>query len=286
MLLSAVAFLLSLKKRPKLIKLKSEYMIALQASVTAAEKIMQFYKEGFQTDFKSDGSPVTQADLASSAIIDSFLIPTGIPITGEETVKTPYSERINWTESWCVDPLDGTKEFVKQNGEFAINIALIRNGKPVFGVIASPVEQKILFGGKETGVYITAMSDWSNSDNWTELLDTYLINKPLVVTCSRSHHSGPVLQFLNDLKDIHSELEFIKKGSSLKFFDLALGHADAYPRYAPTMEWDIAAGQAILEGLGGSVVHAHTHEPLRYNKDNLTNPYFIAKTKALIEFEK
>lgn len=286
MLLSPIGFLLSLKKRPKLIKLKSEYMIAMQASVAASKKIMEFYDKGFQTDYKSDGSPVTQADLAASEIIDSYLIPTGIPITGEETVKTPYSERISWTESWCVDPLDGTKEFVKQNGEFAVNIALIRKGKPVFGLIASPVEKRILFGGKETGVFMTGMNDWDNPENWTELLDPYLINKPLVVTCSRSHHSGPVLQFLNDLKDIHSEIEFIKKGSSLKFFDLALGNADAYPRYAPTMEWDIAAGQAILEGLGGSVVHAQTHEPLRYNKDNLTNPYFIAKTKALIEFEK
>lgn len=257
-------------------------MIALQASVEASEKIMEFYSNGFETEIKHDGSPVTQADLASSAIIDTFLNSTGIPITGEETVKMDFEIRKNWAESWCVDPLDGTKEFVKKNGEFAVNIALIRDQQPVFGLIASPVEKRIIFGGSETGVFISDFEHWNNARKWTKIEASHTINSPLMVTCSRSHHSGPVLQFLHELKINHPEIDFIKRGSALKFFDLALGNADAYPRFAPTMEWDIAAGQAILEALGGIVVHAHTLEPLRYNKENLTNPYFIAKTYALL----
>lgn len=265
-------------------ELRSEYWTAIKASIEASEKIMEIYENGFETEFKNDGSPVTQADLASSSIIDEYLHTTGIPVTGEETVKTSYDERRNWIESWCVDPLDGTKEFVKRNGEFAVNIALIREGSPVFGLIASPVERRLIFGGKETGVFITDFYHSVDPEKWIKLTEPRTVNSPLMVTCSRSHHSGPVLQFLNQLKETHEELDFIKKGSSLKFFDLATGRADAYPRFAPTMEWDIAAGQAILEALGGSVVHAQTQEPLRYNKDNLTNPYFIARTKALIEF--
>jgi 3'(2'), 5'-bisphosphate nucleotidase len=257
-------------------------MIALQASVEASEKIMEFYSNGFETEIKHDGSPVTQADLASSEIIDSFLNATGIPITGEETVKMDFEIRKNWAESWCVDPLDGTKEFVKKNGEFAVNIALIRDQRPVFGLIASPVEKRIIFGGSETGVFIADFEHWNNATKWNKIEAAHTINSPLMVTCSRSHHSGPVLQFLHELKINHPEIDFIKRGSALKFFDLALGNADAYPRFAPTMEWDIAAGQAILEALGGIVVHAHTLEPLRYNKENLTNPYFIAKTQALL----
>lgn len=257
-------------------------MIALKAAVDAAEKIMEIYLNGFNTSYKTDGSPVTQADLAASEIIDSYLETTGIPITGEETVMIDYSIRKTWGESWCVDPLDGTKEFVKRNGEFAVNIALINIDKPVFGLIASPVDKTILFGGKETGVYFVDFKDLGDQELWNKIEIPEKINSPLVVTCSRSHHSGPILQFLHEMKLKHPEIDFIKKGSSLKFFDLALGKADAYPRFAPTMEWDIAAGQAIIEGLGGSVLNAVTNKPLTYNKEDLTNPHFIAKSHALL----
>ena len=266
--------------------LKSEYLIALKASIEASNKIMEFYLNGFDTEIKIDGSPVTQADLASSAIIDSYLSTTGIPITSEETVKIDFEIRKDWSESWCVDPLDGTKEYVKKNGEFAVNIALIRDKKPIFGLIAAPVEQRVIFGGTETGVYITTFEEWEDSSKWIKIDSTLKINSPLMVTCSRSHNSGPILQFLHELKILHPEIDFIKRGSALKFFDLALGNADAYPRFAPTMEWDIAAGQAIIEALDGSVVHAITQEPLSYNKENLTNPNFIARTFALLQEKK
>jgi 3'(2'), 5'-bisphosphate nucleotidase len=260
-----------------------EYNIALKAAIAASKEIMRFYADGFETEIKQDGSPVTQADLAASKIIDSYLLPTNIPITGEETLKSDFEVRKHWTECWCVDPLDGTKEFVKKNGEFAVNIALIRNGKPLFGVIASPVNETILFGGKETGVFYALFSDIDFPSNWVQLKQPEQIQLPFILTCSRSHHSGPVLNLINELGNTFETIEYIKKGSSLKFFDLAFGRAAIYPRFAPTMEWDIAAGQAILEALGGCVLNAVTGEPLNYNKENLTNPYFIAKIAPLMD---
>ena len=263
-------------------ELESKYTIAIKAAVEASQKIMDIYENEFDTIIKDDGSPLTKADLASTKIIHKHLEPIGIPITGEETEKMPFSERKNWTECWCVDPLDGTKEFINRNGEFAVNIALLGDGRPIFGLIASPVQKLMYVGGLETGVFKVEFDSVENINNWCPLTDPTQVNDPIVMTCSRSHHSGPVLNFINELKKHSPNIEFAKKGSSLKFFDLASGAADAYPRFAPTMEWDIAAGQAILEGLGGSVVHAETGLPLRYNKENLTNPYFIAKTKPLL----
>ena len=259
-----------------------KYTTALLAAIDASKTIMDIYENEFDTIIKADGSPLTKADLASTQIIHKHLEPLNSPITGEETEKMPFAERKKWTECWCIDPLDGTKEFINRNGEFAVNIALLRKGKPVFGVIASPVQKLIFAGGKETGVFKISFDSIDNSNDWESINDPCKINNPVVMTCSRSHHSGPVLQFINELKKLSPTIKFSKKGSSLKFFDLASGTADAYPRFAPTMEWDIAAGQAILEALGGSVVHAETGLPLYYNKENLTNPYFIAKTKPLL----
>ncbi len=260
--------------------LKEEYFIALQASVKASEEIMNYYSKGFETEIKDDGSPVTQADLASSEIIARILSETPFPITSEEIDKAPFDIRKEWTDSWCVDPLDGTKEFVKKNGEFAVNIAHIHDCKPVFGIIASPVKQEVIFGGTESGVYICSFNRIYESSSWIKIEKPNKINSPLIVANSRSHNSGPVLNYVNQLKASFTEIDYLKKGSSLKFFDLAQGLADTYPRFAPTMEWDIAPGQAILEALGGSVLHAYENEPLTYNKENLTNPYFIANTFA------
>ncbi len=247
---------------------------------------MAIYEQNFESKDKADGSPVTAADLAASACIEEILAPLGIPITGEESDKAPYEQRQHWQQCWCIDPLDGTKEFIKRNGEFAVNIALIENGEPIFGLIASPVQEEILLGSKVTGVFVFDFQDWEVQDKWIQLTASFNTNNPLVMACSRSHHSGPVLQIINSIKEEGYELDYIKKGSALKFFDLASGAADIYPRFAPTMEWDIAAGQAILEALGGEVVHAETGEPLRYNKANLVNPYFIARTLAMKECKR
>ncbi len=262
-------------------QLKPEYQLAIQAAIAASEAILEIYQLDFNIIEKQDGSPVTAADLAASEKIDAILQPFGIPITGEETEKLPFEVRKHWTKCWCIDPLDGTKEFIKRNDEFAVNIALIENGQPIFGLIASPVNQEILIGSKEMGVFIFAFSDADQIENWQQLTVPKNINSPLIMACSRSHHSSSVLSFIDELKIKGHEVNFLKKGSALKFFDLALGKADVYPRFAPTMEWDIAAGQAILEALGGSVVHAASGEPLYYNKANLVNPYFIAYTKTI-----
>lgn len=257
------------------------FLIGLKAAIVASEEIMRFYKDGFETEIKKDGSPVTQADLAASEIIDSYLFKTGIPITSEETFEVAYEVRKHWAESWCVDPLDGTKEFVKKNGEFAVNIALIRFGRPVFGIIASPVNKTILFGGIETGVFHTTFESIDLPLKWEQLKKPSELNLPIVMTCSRSHHSGSMLSLIEVLNNSFGTILYIKKGSALKFFDLAFARATIYPRFAPTMEWDIAAGQAILEGLGGSVVDALTNQSLIYNKENLLNPSFIAKIAPL-----
>ncbi len=259
------------------------YQTAIVAAIQAAKAIIKVYEQGFQAVLKHDGSPVTEADHAASTCIETYLKPLGIPITSEESEKAPFKERQHWTLSWCIDPLDGTKEFIKRNDEFAVNIALIEGDKPVFGLIAAPVKEEILIGSKEIGVYLFHFNEHLSQEKWNKLSVPSRTNNPLVMACSRSHHSGPLLQFINDLKAQNQEIDFLKKGSALKFFDLALGKADVYPRFAPTMEWDIAAGQAILEALGGEVVHAESGEPLRYNKFNLVNPYFIARTNAMRE---
>lgn len=239
---------------------------------------MEVYQSDFNAEIKGDGSPLTIADQASSNIIQKYLTTTEIPITEEETIKADFKTRKTWRSSWCVDPLDGTKEFIKRNGEFAVNIALIDHGAPVFGVIASPVEEKLIFGGKRFGVFICSFKDFGDATKWTEIKPSIQVNKPLRMLVSRSHPSDVGDTFYYTLEAKFSEINNTSKGSALKFFDLALGNADVYPRFAPTMEWDIAAGQAILEALGGGVFDAITGLPLCYNKENLTNPFFIAQT--------
>ena len=269
-----------------LLVLPHSYQIALKAAIDASALIMKFYSGEINTEIKSDGSPVTEADLASSRLIHERLAETGLPVMGEEIKNAPYAERQLWERFWCVDPLDGTKEYLKRNGEFAVNIAFIEQGKPVFGIIASPVNAEVLFGGTETGVYLSAFADHNSPEKWRRVEGAAAVGDPLVMISSRSHHDGISLEFIQALKAEYGEIAFLQKGSSLKFFDLALGHADVYPRFAPTMEWDIASGQAILEALGGAVLHAETSAPLYYNKENLKNPHFIAKTACFLRKDK
>ena len=142
-------------------------------------RLWTFYENEFDTIIKDDGSPLTKADLASTKIIHKHLDPLGIPITGEETDKMPFSERKNWTECWCVDPLDGTKEFINRNGEFAVNIALLRNGQPVFGLIASRVQKLMYIGGTETGVFKVEFESIENTTKWEAISDPTAINDPV-----------------------------------------------------------------------------------------------------------
>ncbi|GAB5416870.1 MAG: 3'(2'),5'-bisphosphate nucleotidase CysQ [Crocinitomicaceae bacterium] len=265
------------------VELPSYYITALKAAIEASKAILEIYQNDVVAVQKEDGSPVTIADITSSKIIEEHLLKTNIPILGEEQEQATFEERQNWTENWCVDPLDGTRMFLRRNDEFAVNIAHVIGGKAVFGIIADPVKGKILFGGSKTGVYTSIFEDIDDSDQWNKILAREERNNPVTVTCSRSYTHGSGFKYMQQLEAQFGELNYIYKGSALKFFDLAEGRADVYPRFAPTMEWDIAAGQAIIEALHGTIVTVSENKPLHYNKEQLFNPMFIAKTKALLK---
>lgn len=264
-------------------ELPSYYITALKAAFDASKAILEIYQQEVVAVQKEDGSPVTVADITASKIIEDKLVATGIPILGEEQEKAPFEERKKWKENWCVDPLDGTRMFLRRNDEFAVNIAHVVGGKAEFGIIADPVKGRILFGGKKTGVFISTFENIDQKDRWKKINAREERNNPITVTCSRSYTHGSGFKYMQQLEAQFGELNYIHKGSALKFFDLAEGRADVYPRFAPTMEWDIAAGQAILEALGGTIVTVSENHPLQYNKELLFNPMFIAKTKALLK---
>jgi 3'(2'), 5'-bisphosphate nucleotidase len=266
-------------------KIPDNYLLALNATIEAAAEILRIYKKGFHAETKKDGSPVTEADLASSKIINDHLKTTNIPVIGEEIINLPYEERKTWTENWCVDPLDGTKEFLKRNGEFCINIAHVKHEKAVFGIINEPCRERIIFGGSEYGVFIWKYLDDPEMTSLEEIKKIVSLDQHIIWIASRSHKTEDA-NWVEGLTKSFSSVQKLAKGSAIKFFDLALGNAHIYPRFAPTMEWDIAAGQAILEALGGTVHDAETGMPLHYNKPSLYNPYFVAKTGCFIEHEK
>lgn len=254
----------------------------MNASVEASKVIMEVYQTDFLAAQKEDGSPVTKADIESSKVIAKHLAETEIPITGEELEPTPFEIREKWTENWCVDPLDGTRMFLRKNGEFSVNIAHIKNGKAVFGIIASPTNEEILFGGKNYGTFITSFDSINSPGAWKAMHPQPELNNPVTVMCSRSYTHGSGFKYMQILESMFGELVYLRKGSAMKFFELVTGDADIYTRFAPTMEWDIAAGHAIMEGIGGNVVDVSHNNPLKYNKESLFNPSFIAKTKAII----
>jgi 3'(2'), 5'-bisphosphate nucleotidase len=262
-------------------ELPIHYQQAIKAGIDASFVLMNYYSNGFSYEDKADGSPVTEADKASSDLIHSRLKETGIPIIGEEIINLPYEERKSWTKNWCVDPLDGTKEFIKKNGEFAINIAFIENQRPTFGIIVAPVRKEIIVGGKNEGVFILTFDETGTITSSKQIQTKDTINHPLVLLASRSYNTPETDRYVTLLEQDFGLIDYKQRGSALKFFDLALNTADIYPRFAPTMEWDIAAGQAIIEALEGEVLNFETKEPLIYNKEDLHNPHFIAKTKAL-----
>ncbi len=262
-------------------KFPSIYLLAIKAAIKASDVISEIYQEPVVPTIKDDGSPVTKADLAASKIIAEHLLKTDIPILGEEREKADFEIRSNWTENWCVDPLDGTRMYLLRNGEFSVNIAHVVKNQPVFGVIASPVNREVLVGGPHFGCFLIQFDDFELPEKWKSIESHSIPNDPLKIICSHSYkafHGGTDFESYTE----NRAHEYIRRGSAIKFFNLALGTADIYPRFAPTMEWDIAAGHAILNALGGTVVNAHTNEALTYNKESLFNPHFVAKTKAIL----
>lgn len=255
--------------------------VAIKASVEAGKVIMEVYNNvDFGTRQKDDHSPLTDADLAANEVINLFLEGTELPIISEENKNKDFSERRKWEYCWIVDPVDGTKEFIKRNGEFTVNIALCKNGVPILGVIYVPVSRELYYSNvQEKKAYKSTLDKdhgfTKELFNSNDLITPAESNKSkLRIVGSRSHMNQDTLDFISDKESEFDSIEIVSKGSSLKFCLVAEGKADIYPRFAPTMEWDTAAGQAICMAVGLNVISKETGENLSYNKENLLNPYF------------
>ena len=255
------------------------FKIAINASIEGGHAIMEIYASDFKVEQKEDQSPLTLADKNCHKVIATSLLKTRIPVLSEEGAKIPFSERKDWEYSWLVDPLDGTKEFVKRNGEFTVNIAMIHNGIPIMGVIYVPVKEELYFAMQGLGSFKASRNSViKNLDDLVTASDRlpidYKRNKYVVVG-SRSHMSAETNNFFKAKKRHHADVEVISIGSSLKMCMVAEGKADAYPRYAPTMEWDTGAGHAIAKFAGFSVQKYNSSEDIVYNKEDLLNPWFL-----------
>jgi 3'(2'), 5'-bisphosphate nucleotidase len=257
--------------------------LAIQAAIQAGEKILEVYNDpsqDFSVEKKADNSPLTKADKLSHNIIVEALANTQIPVLSEEGKHDDFETRKTWKSFWLIDPLDGTKEFIKRNGEFTVNIALITDGNPVMGVIYVPVSKTLYFGEVGNGAWKMEFENCSEiSTDVVKLKGTKLpINsdgREFTVVGSRSHSNAETAEYIKQLEKTHGNIEILSKGSSLKICMVAEGTADIYPRFGPTMEWDTGAGQAIAVAAGKSVTLADHKTPLKYNKENLLNPYFI-----------
>ena len=234
----------------------------------AGEKILAIYDSDFTIEEKADRSPLTEADLASHHAIVAGLkeLTPGVPILSEESSSLSYAERSLWQRYWLVDPLDGTREFIKRNGEFTVNIALIEGGVPVLGVVHVPVSGVSYLACRGRGALKQEPGRKPRPIKVRKLADG-----PVMVVGSRSHRGDSLNRFLENL----GEHEMVGMGSSLKLCLVAEGAADIYPRLGPTSEWDTAAAQCVVEQAGGHVTDTDM-QPLRYNtKDSLLNPYFL-----------
>jgi 3'(2'), 5'-bisphosphate nucleotidase len=239
----------------------------IEISHRAGSEIMNYYNDDIEVQNKTDKSPLTKADLAAHHIIVNSLkkLNPDIPVLSEEGGIADYTERKKWDEYWLVDPLDGTKEFIKKNGEFTVNIALIKNNQPVLGVVYVPAKEKTYYGEAGSGSY--KIEDGETQKLYSELPN---LNKPVSVVSSRSHGSDDLEQKLSEYGVKIGEKKVA--GSSLKFCLVAEGSADIYPRMGPTMEWDTAAGDAVYRYSGKN---GFRKSPLIYNKPDLKNPGFI-----------
>jgi 3'(2'), 5'-bisphosphate nucleotidase len=247
-----------------------------EIALRAGEEILEVYGTEFTVDVKEDTSPLTEADRRGNAVIVEALekLYPEIPIISEETKAVDYAERKNWDLFWLVDPLDGTKEFIKRKGEFTVNIALVQNGTPVAGVVYQPVGEKMFWA-------MAGQGSWKTEGTGEPQALTggphYSEKSQVTVVASRSHLTDAVQDFVDSLKAEGKEVEFLSSGSSLKLCLVAEGSADVYPRLGPTMEWDTGAAHAIALEAGRKVINHETGEPLRYNKENLLNPFFMVE---------
>ena len=265
--------------------------LAINTSVYAGREIMRIYNDpsqDFGIEMKADNSPLTLADKASHDCIVRHLEPTGIPILSEEGAQIPYEVRKDWKRLWIVDPLDGTKEFINRNGEFTVNIALVEDGNPILGIIFAPALGTVWGGIVNFGARRVEGINLDHLDvpvtQRKEPLTFYSLPQQSLldhigvkVVASRSHMNQETEEYIGKLRELNRHVDLVSKGSSLKICLVAEGSADVYPRFAPTMEWDTAAGDAIARAAGREVVNAKTGKPLVYNKPDLHNPWFIVR---------
>jgi 3'(2'), 5'-bisphosphate nucleotidase len=273
----------------------SEYLMdAVAAALSAGRAVLEVYRTDFDVEIKSDQSPLTLADKSAHEIIKSALDRHGLPVISEEGRDVPYAVRKEWDILWIVDPLDGTKEFVKRNGEFTVNIALVEGMYPVLGVVYAPVPDVLYFASRKIGAYrlnrgsaIDEAIDENQCppDRYVErviqqadkLPCVPLHPRPYTIVASRSHGGSELSAFVEDKRAQKGTIEFLQAGSSLKICLVAEGAADIYPRLGPTMEWDTAAGQAVAECAGGTMYAHESRERLCYNKQDLFNPWFVVE---------
>lgn len=260
-----------MRNKTSMISLSSVIEQVKQIAEEAGKIILDFYESDFKgtIEYKSDNSPVTIADRTANEFIVSNLqkIYSDIPVIAEESQNVDFAQRIKWPYFWMVDPLDGTKEFIKKNGEFTVNIALIKQTKPVLGVIYAPVYNKMYWAYKGTGAFM-------NSDNKTVKISARksdLKSKNLKIVLSRSHLDNSTKEYLKNFNDPVT----IERGSSLKFMDIACGEADLYFRLNSVMEWDTAASHIIIKESGADLVNIKNGKNIFYNKKNLKIPGFI-----------
>lgn len=273
---------------------RSNWLItAVKSAVEAGKAILEVYdSEDMGVEKKADDSPLTLADRRAHEIIMADIGGFGIPVLSEEGRNIPFEERQQWPRMWIVDPLDGTKEFIKRNGEFTVNIALAERGRPTLGVIYVPVADTLYFSDLEIGAFkVDAVRQLGIGAKPTggikdlESLQGKAVrlpmpqekDRPYTIMGSRSHATPELDAYVAARRQEHGEVDFISSGSSLKICLVAEGRADVYPRLGPTMEWDTAAGQAIAVASGAQVVRHDDGNPLAYNKEDLLNPWFIVE---------
>lgn len=261
---------------------------AIKAAIVAGRKINEIYQKPFEVEYKSDSTPVTIADKEANRIIEEMLHPLHIPVLGEEGEHFLFNKRKGWDQLWIVDPLDGTKEFVNHNGEFTVNIGLVELSQPVIGVIYSPVFKDLYFAANGMGSYkldkhtLIAHEEVILDLSLNEIVDLsqklplHELPHSHTLVASRSHPNHDTKHFVQKRKEEKENLQLIYTGSSIKMCWIAEGKAHEYPRFGRTMEWDTCAGHCILKNAGGEIISMDDNMPLRYNKENIENPSFLA----------
>ncbi len=266
---------------------------AINAAFAAGREILDVYSRPIAVELKEDHSPLTEADKRAHKAISAVLLQTGLPVLSEEGKTADPALRQAWPMYWLVDPLDGTKEFIKRNGEFTVNIALMARDdqpagtlgshKPVAGVLYVPVQDLLYFAWEGGGAFRLEKATTLHMDSAYERAASAIRlpmphhRKAFTIVASRSHATPDTRAYIARMERAHQLVETVSMGSALKICLVAEGTADSYPRFAPTMEWDTAAGHAIANGAGKSLIDLSTNAPMRYNKNDLLNQWFIVQ---------